>query len=86
MREPGERERERESYETYLVLLGGVGACFPCFPPPAAPLLSCTTVDLLERMAEAGVGTEDGRETPPLGEGRESSLGGLAFLLGSTGV
>ena len=63
---------------THLVLLGGVGACLPALPPPAAPRLSWTTVDLLDMMAEAG--------TPPRGEGRESSRGGRDFLVGSIGV
>lgn len=48
---------------THLVLLGGVGACLPalvCPPPPAAaPLLSWTRVDLLVRMAEAGLGESE---------------------------
>ena len=83
VRWPGERDLCQ--HYTYLVLLGGVGACFPGFPPPAAPRLSWTTVDLLDKMAEAGAGPEPGRETPR-GEGRESSRGCLAFLLGSTGV
>ena len=85
MRRPGERREERG--ETYLVLLGGVGACFPGLPAaPAAPLLSWTTVDLLERMAEAGAGPEPGSEEAPRGDGRESSRGGRAFLLGNIGV
>ena len=70
---------------TYLVLLGGVGACFPGFPPPAAPRLSWTTVDLLDKMAEAGAGPDPGRDTPR-GDGRESSRGCLTFLLGRRGV
>ena len=76
VRWPGERDLCQ--HYTYLVLLGGVGACFPGFPPPAAPRLSWTTVDLLDMMAEAG--------TPPRGEGRESSRGGRDFLVGSIGV
>ena len=72
--------------DTYLVLLGGVGACFPGFPPPAAPLLSWTTVDLLDRMAEAGGAGPDPGSDAPRGEGRESSRGGRTFLLGNMGV
>ena len=64
-----------------------MGACFPGLPAaPAAPLLSWTTVDLLERMAEAGAGPEPGSEEAPRGDGRESSRGGRAFLLGNIGV
>lgn len=76
---------------THLVLLGGVGACLPALvcppPPPAAPRLSWTRVDLLVRMAEAGLGEreEPGMATPR-GEGSESSLGGRIFLEGNIGV
>ena len=82
VRRPGEREI---SLCSYLVLLGGVGACFPGFPPPAAPRLSWTTVDLLERMAEAGAGPDPGSDAPR-GDGSESSRGCRAFLLGNIGV
>ena len=48
---------------THLVLLGGVGACLPALacppPPPVAPRLSWTRVDLLVRMAEAGLGERE---------------------------
>ena len=73
---------------TYLVLLGGVGACLPALvgPPPPAPRRSCTRVDLLVRMAEEGPGDRDEGTGAPRGEGRDSSLGGRIFLVGNTGV
>ena len=77
---------------SYLVLLGGVGACLaPGFSAgpgwPAAARRSWTSVDLLDMMAEAGPGEDPGHGAD-LGEGRESSRGGLSlvFLVGSIGV
>ena len=70
--------------------LGGVGACLPALL--AWTLLNWTTVERLERIAEAGVGPwdEPGRgirlSGTPRGDGNESSLGWRTFLLGSIGV
>ena len=75
---------------THLVRFGGVGACLPALF--ACTLLNWTTVERLERIAEAGAGPWDdpGRGTrvsgTPRGEGSESSLGWRTFLLGSMGV